>query len=66
MPSSQVLLQLVVFLLVLLGLAWPMGQWLAVVADGRLPKRMALFGKAEGALYRLAGIDPEESTTWKQ
>ena len=37
MPTLQAWLQLAVFLAVLLALAWPLGIWLAAVADGRLP-----------------------------
>ena len=38
---------LVAFLSLLLLLAWPLGRWLEVVADGRLPRWMAPFAAAE-------------------
>ena len=65
MPTTQFLIQLVAYLAILLLLAWPLGQWLTVVADGRLPRWMAPFVWIERALYRLAGVDPEQGTSWK-
>ena len=45
--------------LVVLGLlAWPLGRWLAIVAEGRLPQGLAPFCRAETALYRAAGFEP--------
>ena len=66
MPTLQAGLQLVVYLLVLLLLAWPVGIWLAAVADGRLPGWLKPFIGAEQAIYRLAGVDADESTSWKR
>ena len=66
MPTLQAGLQLVVYLLVLLLLAWPVGIWLAAVADGRLPGWLKPFIGAERAIYRLAGVDADESTSWKR
>ena len=66
MPSSQYLVQLAVFFVVLALLAWPLGKWLAAVADGRLPRWMKPFVALERALYRLAGVDAAESTSWKR
>jgi K+-transporting ATPase ATPase A chain len=63
--SSQSLLQLGVYLVVLFGLAWPLGQWMAAVAEGRLPRWMAPLTRLEGGLYRLAGVDAAASTGWK-
>ena len=50
----------------LLVAAWPLGIWLAAVAEGRLPRWLAPVVWLERALYRLAGVDPEESTGWKR
>jgi len=66
MPTLQAGLQIVVYLLVLLLLAWPVGIWLAAVADGRLPGWLKPFIGAEQAIYRLAGVDADESTSWKR
>lgn len=66
MPTTQVLVQLAVYLAVLLLLAWPLGKWLAAVADGRLPCSMAPLVWFEHALYRLAGVDAAKATSWKR
>ena len=57
---------LAAYLGVLLLLAWPLGQWLAAVAEGQLPRWMAPFAAAERGLYRLAGIDPAAGMGWRQ
>ncbi len=64
MPTLQAWLQLAVFLALLLALAWPLGLWLAAVADGRLPRWLKPIVAVERAVYRLAGVDPDESTSW--
>jgi K+-transporting ATPase ATPase A chain len=66
MPTSQSWIQLAVYLALLLALAWPMGAWLAAVAEGRLPRWLTPMARLENALYRLAGVDPAESTSWKR
>jgi K+-transporting ATPase ATPase A chain len=66
MPTLQSWLQLVVYLVVLLLLAWPLGKWLAAVADGRLPRWLTPIARLENAMYRLAGVDAAESTSWKR
>ena len=64
--SSQAWIQLIVFLLVLAMLAWPLGRWLAAVADGRLPRWLAPIRSIENGLYKLAGVDASASMGWKQ
>ncbi|MEP7301851.1 MAG: potassium-transporting ATPase subunit KdpA [Caldimonas sp.] len=66
MPTAQTGLQLAVYLVVLLLLAWPLGRWLAAVAEGRLPRWLAPLARLEGVLYKAAGVDPAESTSWKK
>ncbi|MGZ5186920.1 MAG: potassium-transporting ATPase subunit KdpA [Caldimonas sp.] len=66
MPTLQAWLQLAVFLALLLVLAWPLGIWLAAVADGRLPRWLKPVVALERAIYRLAGVDPDESTSWQR
>ena len=63
--NSQAWIQLVVFLLVLAVVAWPMGKWLAAVADGRLPRWLAPIRGIENGLYKLAGVDAGASMGWK-
>src|SRR5665213_2810901 len=66
MSTTQVVVQLVAFLAILLLLAWPLGRWLTVVADGHLPRWLAPVAWVEHAFYRLAGVDPREDTSWKR
>ena len=63
--SSQAWIQLIAFLVVLAMLAWPMGRWLAAVADGRLPRWLAPIRSIENGLYRLAGVDAGANMGWK-
>ncbi|MEY8875761.1 MAG: potassium-transporting ATPase subunit KdpA [Leptothrix sp. (in: b-proteobacteria)] len=53
------------FLGALFVLAWPLGGWLVVVAEGRLPRWMAPFAAAERGLYRLAGVDASAGMGWR-
>ncbi|HWI12136.1 MAG TPA: potassium-transporting ATPase subunit KdpA [Burkholderiaceae bacterium] len=64
--SSQAWIQLVVFLGVLAVLAWPMGRWLAAVADGHVPRWLAPVRSVENGLYRLAGVDAGAGMGCKQ
>ena len=66
MPTPQFLIQLVVYLALLLALAWPLGIWLAAVADGRLPRWLKPVVRIEQAIYRLAGADAAEDGSWKR
>jgi potassium-transporting ATPase potassium-binding subunit len=66
MPTPQYWIQLAAYLAVLLLLAWPLGRWLAAVAEGRLPRWLSPLVRLEHALYRLAGVDPGESTSWQR
>ena len=63
--TAQAWMQLLVYLALLIALAWPLGRWLAAVAEGRLPRWLSPLLRAENALYRLAGIDPAVGTGWK-
>jgi potassium-transporting ATPase potassium-binding subunit len=63
--TSQAWIQLVAFLLALAVLAWPMGRWLAAVAEGRLPRWLAPIRAAENALYKAAGIDAHSTMGWR-
>ena len=56
---------LAAYLCVLLLLAWPLGRWLAAVAERKLPRWMAPLAAAERALYRLAGVEPEAGMGWR-
>jgi K+-transporting ATPase ATPase A chain len=64
--SSQAWIQLVVYLAVLVALAWPMGRWLALVAEGRMPRWLTPVVKLENLLYRAAGVNPEVGMGWRR
>jgi K+-transporting ATPase ATPase A chain len=66
MPTLQSWIQLAVYLVALLLLAWPLGKWIAAVADGRLPRWLGPIVRLEIAIYRIAGVDPAESTSWQR
>ena len=57
---------LAAYLAVLLLSAWPLGKWLTAVAEGRLPRWFAPLTTAEGALYRLAGVEPSDGMDWRR
>nr|WP_315192402.1 potassium-transporting ATPase subunit KdpA [uncultured Albidiferax sp.] len=59
--SSNAWILLTVYLTVLLAAAWPLGLWLARLAQGELPGWMH---KVEAPVYRLAGTSPSQSMHW--
>jgi K+-transporting ATPase ATPase A chain len=58
-------LQLVLYLVVLLALARPLGLYMARVYEGRTPGMEGLLGWLERLLYRLAGVRPDREMGWK-
>jgi len=52
---------LALFLAALLVLAWPVGKFLAVLCNERVPRWMQ---RVEAPLYKLAGTRPEQSMHW--
>src|SRR5438045_9672023 len=66
--STQSLLLLAVFMVVLIAAARPLGGWLARVADGRNVPGLGWLGALEKLLYRAAGVplEPEkQGMGWK-
>ncbi len=67
--TSESIILLAVFLLVLLALAYPLGALLARVGDGRAVPGLGWLAKLEQLLYRAAGIAGKEGTVegqnWK-
>lgn len=57
---------LAAFLVALGALAWPLGGWLAAVAEGRLPRWTAPLQALERGVYRLAGVDASQGMGWRQ
>src|SRR5947209_4682098 len=63
--TTQSLMLLVVYLVVLLALAYPMGQFLAKVGDGSSIRGWGWMAKIEHFLYRIAGVDSAAGMSWK-
>ena len=63
MTTSGVL-QLVLYMLVLLAAAWPLGIFMARVYEGKQHFLSWLSGPELG-LYRLAGVDPAAEMSWR-
>ena len=56
---------MIIYLVVLVALAKPLGQFMAHVFDGRPCGLDAVLGPVERLLYRLAGVRPAEEMNWK-
>ena len=63
--TTQSLILLVVFLAVLMVLAYPLGFYLAKVGDGTPIPWLGWMVKVERVLYRIAGIPAESAMSWK-
>jgi len=59
------LLTIAAYLLVLMGLAWPLGLYMAAVLEGKPTILGRALGPLERLLYRLCGVDPEAEMDWK-
>ena len=59
------LLQLVIYLVVLLALAKPLGAFMARVYEGRPCGVDRVLGWLERLVYRLSGVRPTEEMSWK-
>ena len=67
--TTQSIVLLIVFLVVLVALAWPLGVLLTRVGSGRagsspLPG-LGWLAKLENLIYRAAGVNPAEGQGWK-
>ncbi|MFT7773898.1 potassium-transporting ATPase subunit KdpA [Roseateles sp.] len=58
--STSAWTQLLVFLAVLLALAWPLARWIHAAMEGRVE----WLRRVEGHLLRLAGVDAEAEQGW--
>ncbi|HJW55836.1 MAG TPA: potassium-transporting ATPase subunit KdpA [Burkholderiaceae bacterium] len=63
--TAQSLMLLIVYLALLLALAYPMGLYLAKVADNASIRWLGWLGKTEHVLYRIAGINARSGMDWK-
>ncbi|HEY4310328.1 MAG TPA: potassium-transporting ATPase subunit KdpA [Pirellulales bacterium] len=63
--SISTILQILIFLVVLVALAKPLGAFMARVFDGRPCGLDRVLGPLERLIYRLAGVRPTEEMNWK-
>lgn len=63
--STPAFLQLGLFLLVLLALAWPLSSYITRVMQGENPGVLRFVAPLERGVYRLAGIRPDEDMGWR-
>jgi potassium-transporting ATPase potassium-binding subunit len=64
--TAHAWITLVSFLGVLLGLAVPLGRYMARVYSGEARLAQKLVGPLERALYRAAGVEPSEDMRWTE
>ncbi len=62
--STHGTLELALLLAVALGLGYPLGRYVADVYDGKPVLLARVFGRVEHAVYRVAGVDPDEAMPW--
>ncbi len=58
--------QIIFYLVVLVFLAKPLGEFMARVFEGRRTFLHPIFGPVEKFIYRVSGINPDEEMDWKQ
>jgi K+-transporting ATPase ATPase A chain len=63
--TTNAVLQLLVYLLVLLALVKPLGAYMARVYENRPCGLDKLLGPLERLIYRLCGVDPSVEMSWK-
>ena len=56
--------QLALYLIALMGLAWPLGLYMADVYRDRIPGFMRWMVPVERGLYRLCGVKPDDDMPW--
>jgi K+-transporting ATPase ATPase A chain len=64
--TSNGFLQIAVYVIVLLGLAKPLGWYMARVYRGRSIRPMRWVGPIERLIYRLSGVKPEQEMRWTE
>ncbi|MCC6605449.1 MAG: potassium-transporting ATPase subunit KdpA [Anaerolineae bacterium] len=60
------LMQISIYLVLLLLLAWPLGGLMARIYQGELPHWLRPLRPLERLFYRLAGVDENQEMTWQQ
>jgi len=57
---------LAIYMVLLLGLAAPLGEFMAAVLEGRPTRLGRWLGPLERACYRVAGVNPDEEMSWRR
>ncbi len=63
--NHSALLHIALYLAVLITLAIPLGHYIYRVMSGQRSILSFLLASTERAIYRLAGVDPEQTMSWK-
>ncbi|UTH74503.1 potassium-transporting ATPase subunit KdpA [Chromobacterium sp. IIBBL 290-4] len=63
--TTPAMLQLGLFLVVLIALAWPLGAYMTRIVQGENVGLVRLFAPLERGFYRLAGIKQDEEMGWR-
>jgi K+-transporting ATPase ATPase A chain len=64
--TANAWLQLALYLVVLIGLARPLGSYMALVYQGEPHFMSRVFGPVERLCYRLFGVREDEEMTWQR
>jgi K+-transporting ATPase ATPase A chain len=64
--TTNAMLQIALFLVVLVAAALPLGNYMARVYSGDAVWSNRVFGPIERVLYRVAGVNPTEEMSWKK
>lgn len=62
--TTNGLLQIGLYLVVLLALVKPLGEYMAKVYEGKLPAFVRWLAPVENLFYRLCGVNPEDEMRW--
>jgi K+-transporting ATPase ATPase A chain len=64
--TTSGILQIIIYLVVLIALAKPLGLYMARVFEGKRTFLDRVVGPVERLIYRLSGIRPDEEMDWKK
>jgi K+-transporting ATPase ATPase A chain len=64
--TGNAAVQCVVFLVILVGLAAPLGRFMAAIYEGPSGVLGRVTGPVERLVYRAAGVDPSEDMSWQR
>ena len=59
------MIEVALIFLLALGLAWPLGCYMAGVFSGNPHANDRVFGPVEGIIYKLIGVNTAQGMTWK-